>query len=73
MCILTVPIKIWRYRQMAKNTANVIKGVGAGLLTGMMVGFVGSVMMKDNKKWNRKSKRALSAVEDLIEGVKNMF
>ena len=58
---------------MAKNTANVIKVVGAGLLTGMMVGFVGSVMMKDNKKWNRKSKRALSAVEELIEGVKNMF
>ena len=58
---------------MARNTANVIKGVGAGLFTGMMVGFVGSVMLKDNKKWKRKAAKALGTLEDLVEGVKDIF
>ncbi len=58
---------------MARNTANIIKGVGAGLVTGMMVGIVGSAMLKDNKKWKKKSAKALGTVEDLIEGVKDIF
>lgn len=58
---------------MARNTANVIKGVGAGLVTGVMVGFVGSTMLKDNKKWKRKSAKALGTIGDLIDDVKDMF
>lgn len=58
---------------MARNTMSVIKGVGAGLATGMVVGFVGSVMLKDNKKYKKKTAKAISTVEDLIDGVKDIF
>lgn len=58
---------------MAKNTLSVIKGVGCGLAAGMAVGFVGSVMLKDNKKYKKKTAKAISTVEDLIEGVKDIF
>lgn len=58
---------------MAKNTLSVIKGVGCGLAAGMVVGFVGSVMLKDNKKYKKKTAKAISTVEDLIEGVKDIF
>ena len=58
---------------MARNMANVIKGVGAGLATGMVVGFVGSTMLKDNKKWKRKSGKAIGTIGDLIDDVRDMF
>ncbi len=66
-------ITIWRSYIMARNTMSVIKGVGAGLATGMVVGFVGSVMLKDNKKYKKKTAKAISTVEDLIDGVKDIF
>ena len=39
---------------MAKNTTNVIKGVGAGLAAGILFGLASSVMMKDDKKNKKK-------------------
>lgn len=58
---------------MAKNTAKIVKGVGAGLLTGMVVGFAGSMMLKENKTCRRKAKRALGSVEHFVEDVRNML
>ncbi len=58
---------------MARNTASVVKGVGAGLIAGMMFGFAGSAMLKENKKYRKKAARAMDTVEDLIDGVKDIF
>ena len=64
---------IWRYYKMARNTANVVKGVGAGLVAGMVFGFAGSAMMKDNKKCRKKAAKAMDTVEEFIDGVKDIF
>ena len=73
MKALRIILIIRRYRQMAKNSANVIKSAGLGLAAGIMFGFVGSVMLKDNKKYKKKTAKAISTVEDLIDGVKDIF
>ena len=73
MLMLQIIIRIWRYRIMARNTANVIKGVGAGLLTGILAGAAGAVMLRDNKKWMKKSRKAMSAVQELVDGVREML
>lgn len=58
---------------MAKNKAGIIKGIGAGLIAGMIVGFAGSAMLMDNKKYKRKAAKAADTIEDLVEGVKEVF
>ena len=54
---------------MARNTMNVVKGVGAGLAAGMLFGAVGSVMLKDSKKNKRKVAKAIDAVEGILDGI----
>lgn len=58
---------------MAKNTMNIVKGVGAGLVAGMMFGLVGSTMMKNNKKTKRKASKAINTVEEILDSVQGMF
>ena len=58
---------------MAKNTGNIIKGMGAGLAAGVMLGIAGAAMMKDNKKAKNKANKALCAVESFIDNVQEMF
>lgn len=58
---------------MAKNTMNIVKGVGAGLIAGMMFGFVSSVMMKENRRTKRKASKAIEAVEGILDGMQGMF
>lgn len=64
---------IRRFYIMAKNTTNVIKGVGAGLVAGVMFGIVSSVMMKDSKKNKRKASKAIDAVEGILDGMQEIF
>ena len=64
---------IWRYYKMSRNAMNVAKGIGAGMVAGVMVGFVGSQMMKNEKKMKKKAGKAFSAVGDLIENAQYMF
>ena len=66
-------IILWRSFVMAKNTMNVIKGVGAGLAAGIAAGFAGATMLRDNKRFKKKTAKAISTVGDLIEGVKDIF
>ncbi len=58
---------------MARNTMNVVKGVGAGLAAGMLFGAVGSVMLKDSKKNKRKVAKAIDAVEGILDGIQDIF
>lgn len=64
---------IWRYYKMSRNAMNVAKGIGAGMVAGVMVGFVGSQMMKNEKKMKKKVGKAFSAFGDLIENAQYMF
>ena len=70
---LRILLGVWRYYQMAKNTADVIKGVGAGLVAGVMFGLVSSVMIKDSKKNKRKASKAIQTVEGILDGMQGMF
>ncbi|HIS49059.1 MAG TPA: hypothetical protein IAA80_00955 [Candidatus Gallacutalibacter pullistercoris] len=59
---------------MMKNTMNVVKGVGLGMLAGAAVTMVGSQMMKADKKQMKKNAgKAVRAMGDVIEGVQYMF
>lgn len=58
---------------MAKNTADVVKGVGAGLVAGVMFGLVSSVMIKDSRKNKRKASKAIQTVEGILDGMQGMF
>lgn len=58
---------------MARNTLSVIKGVGAGLAAGMLVGFAGSVMMGDNKKYKKKTAKAIGVAGELFDSVRDIF
>lgn len=56
-----------------KNTMGVIKGIGAGMATGIVAGFVGSQMIKNDKQMKRKANKALSTVGNLIDNVQYMI
>lgn len=58
---------------MAKNTMNMVKGVGAGLVAGMMFGFVSSVMMKDSRRNKRKASKAIDTVEGILDNMQQIF
>ena len=73
MEIILITLRLWRFYQMAKNTADMIKGVGAGLVAGVMFGLVSSVMLKDSRKDKKKATRAIGAVENILDGMKDVF
>ena len=58
---------------MGKDTMTTLKGVGAGLIAGMMFGFVSSVMMNDSRKSKRKANKAIDTVENILEGMQEIF
>lgn len=58
---------------MIKNTMNVVKGVGAGLIAGAVVGYVGSQMIKQPKKTKKKAAHAVNAVGSLLDNVQAML
>lgn len=58
---------------MIKNTMSVVKGVGAGLVAGAVVGYVSSQMMKNPKQTKKKAAHAVSAVESLLDNVQAML
>ncbi len=66
-------LTLWKGYIMAKNTLNIAKGVGAGLVAGVMFGFVSSVMMKDSRKNKRKAAKAISTVEGILDGMQEIF
>ena len=43
---------------MNKNTIGLMKGIGTGLAAGMMVGYVGSQLMSNQKQVKKKASKA---------------
>lgn len=66
-------LTIWRYMIMVRNTMNVVKGVGAGLMAGAVVGYISSQMMKNPKQTKKKAAHAVGAVESLLDNVQAML
>ncbi len=59
---------------MMKNTMNVVKGVGLGMIAGATVAVVGERMMKTDKKQMKKNAgKAIRAMGEVIDGVQYMF
>ncbi len=50
-----------------------LKGVGAGLIAGMMFGVVSSIIMSDSRKNKRRANKAIHTVENILDGVQKMF
>lgn len=72
--IIKILLLIGRFRYMMKNTMNMVKGVGLGMLAGAAVTMVGSQMMKTDKKQLKKNAgKAIKAMGDVIDGVQYMF
>lgn len=66
-------ITLWRFFIMARNTANLFKGIGTGLAAGVMVGVVSSVLMQDKKKNKRKFNKAIDTVEGVLDTMQDIF
>ncbi len=73
MKALRILILTGRIVIMAKNTVNIAKGVGAGLVAGLMFGFVSSVMMKDSRRNKKKAAKAIDTVENILSGMQEIF
>ena len=58
---------------MNKNTIGLMKGIGTGLAAGMMVGYVGSQLMSNQKQVKKKASKATHAVGNLIDDVQYIF
>lgn len=56
-----------------KNTMGILKGLGTGIAAGMVAGFVGSQMMKNDRQMKQKAERAVNAVGDLFQSMPDMF
>ena len=53
---------------MQKSTMNVVKGVSAGLMTGMAVGYIGKKMMdKNGNQIKKKASKAVQTMENLLD------
>ncbi len=52
---------------------SMLKTLGAGMVAGMVVGAVGSTMMKSNKTFKRNTNKAMRAVSDFVGNVQYMM
>jgi gas vesicle protein len=53
---------------------NIAKGIGAGVLAGLAVGAAGTLLMNSRSSHVRRSgKRAVHAMEDLVDNVAGMM
>ena len=66
-------IQILEETIMNKNTIGLMKGIGTGLAAGMMVGYVGSQLMSNQKQVKKKASKAAHAVGNLIDDVQYIF
>jgi len=58
---------------MTNRTAKVIKGVGAGLAAGAILGVASSYAMNNKKSITKKGRKALRAVNGILDNMQGMF
>lgn len=59
--------------KMFKNSANIIRGIFIGMMSGIILGASASCMMREQRKVKRKAGRAVHAVGDFIDQIPCMF
>ena len=58
---------------MTKSTAKALKGLTAGVATGMLVGYMGKNMTDNKKQIKKKANKAMETFGDVIDTVSYMF
>lgn len=59
---------------MQKSTMNVVKGVSAGLMAGMAMGYVGKKMMdKNSNQLKKKASKAVHTMGNLLDTAQYML
>ena len=59
---------------MKSNAMNIVKGAAIGMVSGVVVGFVGKKMIDDGKRGlKKKADRAMNTIENIADTVKYMF
>ena len=71
--ILYYLIKLWRLKVMTKSTAKALKGLTAGVATGMVMGYVGKNMTDNKKQIKKKASKAMETFGDVVDTVSYMF
>ena len=71
--ILYYLIKLWRLKVMTKSTAKALKGLTAGVATGMVMGYVGKNMTDNKKQIKKKAGKAMETFSDVVDTVSYMF
>lgn len=71
--ILKVIIFLWRYNNMWRECNSWVKGIGLGIIGGMIISHYSQNMLGTNKMVKRKAGRAVHAVGDFIESVPYIF
>lgn len=66
-------VKLWRLKLMTRSTMKVVKGVTAGIATGMLVGYVGKNMTDNKKQIKKKASKAMETMSDVVDTVSYMF
>ena len=71
--ILYYLMKLWRLKVMTKSTAKALKGLTAGVATGMLLGYMGKNMTDNKKQIKKKANKAMETFGDVIDTVSYMF
>ena len=75
--LLRITIILWRFDAMYKQTMNVAKGVGLGLLTGAAVAAIGTKAMSGSHRkaahMKKNASRAIHTVGSLIGDMEKML
>lgn len=59
---------------MKKSTSGFMKGMGTGMMVGMIAGAAGDMMMRGNKKTlKKKASKAVKAVGNVMNDVGNLI
>ena len=58
---------------MTKSTAKALKGLTAGVATGMLVGYMGKNMTDNKQQIKKKANKAMETFGDVIDTVSYMF
>lgn len=58
---------------MSNNSMNIIKGIGTGLMAGMVVGYVGGQLQSNSRNFKKKTTKAMDNMGDLLDSVQRIF
>lgn len=58
---------------MYKQTMGFVKGIGAGMIAGAVVGAIGAKKMKNDRRFKKRADKALKTVGQVVDNVEYMF